>query len=165
MTKKQMRPPLAEHVQFLNAYESEIGELTLAVRALVLQEAPESTELIYDGCNAVASGYSFTGRPSDAFIHIAAYAKWVNLGFNQGKELDDPDGLLAGTGNAVRHIRISTVADLKKPAVQKLVKAAIVQARREAARGPANGLQGKSVVRAIYPTRRRPVKGLHKTLE
>lgn len=71
-------------------FEPRIGELALAVRKLVLEEAPEASELIYDAYNAVASGYSFTGRPSDAFIHVAVYAKWVNFGFDRGSSPEDP---------------------------------------------------------------------------
>jgi hypothetical protein len=80
-------PPNPEYLKFLSPYAPRIVELALAARALVLSEAPGSLELIYDAYNAVASGYSFTGRTSDACIHIAVYANWVNLGFNRGSEL------------------------------------------------------------------------------
>jgi hypothetical protein len=150
----QIRAPLPEHIRFLSAYDPSITDLTLATRALVLSEAPEAAELIYDAYNAVASGYSFTGRPSDAFIHIAAYAGWVNLGFNHGSLLPDPQKLLQGSGKWVRHIRIADVRDLKKPAVRQFVKAAIALAERPEA--PKTKPDAESVVRAVYPKRRRP---------
>jgi hypothetical protein len=56
-------PPLPEYLGFLAPFESRIAELALATRELVLEEAPDSTELIYDAYNAVATGYRFTGRP------------------------------------------------------------------------------------------------------
>jgi hypothetical protein len=146
-------PPRREYLEFLSAYEPGITALALAVRALVLGEAPGAIELIYDAYNAVSAGYSFTGRPSDSFIHIAAYAHWVNLGFNRGAELEDPDGVLQGSGRQVRHIRISDPADLRNPAVRSFVRAAIARARRPEGKASA---AGTSVVRAIYPTRRRP---------
>jgi len=133
-----------------------VRDLALATRALVFEEASDSSELIYDAYNAVASGYTFTGRPSDAFIHIAVYAKWVNLGFNRGSQLQDPFNMLQGSGRWVRHIRISELDDLKQPALRALVRAAIAQAERpEKAAAPT---APKSVVRAIYPNRRRPVR-------
>jgi hypothetical protein len=153
--KPEVPPPRPEHVGFLSAYGPAIVKLALAVRQLVLEEAPDSVELIYDAYNAVASGYSFTGRPSDAFIHIAAYAQWVNLGFNRGADLKDPHGVLQGSGRSVRHIRIAQPADLEKPAVRQFVKAAIARAVRPEGAKPA----AHSVVRAIYPRRRRPVGG------
>ena len=144
--------PRAEYIQFLSAYGPRIVKLSLAVRKLVLEEALDATELLYDAYNAVAAGYSFTGRPSDAFIHIASYAGWVNLGFNHGAGLPDPGGFLKGTGRQVRHIRISEPADLENPAVRRFVKAAIARAVR-----PEGGVKPQSVVRAIYPKRRRPI--------
>ena len=150
---RQVPPPRREYLEFLSAYEPGITALALAVRSLVLAEAPGAMELIYDAYNAVATGYSFTGRPSDAFVHIAAYAHWVNLGFNRGAELDDPDGVLQGSGRQVRHIRISEPADLRKPAVRSFVRAAIAHARRPEGNTAA---AGTSVVRAVYAKRRRP---------
>ena len=126
--KRRLRPPKAEYLEFLAPFESRVAKLALAVRALVLDEGPDATELIYDAYNAVATGYSFTGRPSDAFVHIAVYARWVNLGFHRGSELDDPAGVLQGAGRLVRHIRIAEPADLQKPGVRAFVKAAVARA-------------------------------------
>ena len=150
---RQVPPPRREYLEFLSAYEPGITALALAVRSLVLAEAPGAMELIYDAYNAVATGYSFTGRPGDAFVHIAADAHWVNLGFNRGAELNDPDGILQGSGRQVRHIRISEPADLRKPAVRSFVRAAIAHARRPEGNTAA---AGTSVVRAVYAKRRRP---------
>src|ERR1700693_3556333 len=114
---RTVSPPLLEYLGFLAPFESRITELALAIRRLVLEEAPDSTELIYDAYNAVATGYGFTGRPSECFIHIAVYAEWVNLGFHRGSELPDPKGVLRGTGKLIRHIRIAELEDLAEPAV------------------------------------------------
>src|ERR1051326_2351388 len=103
-------PPTPEYLQFLRPYAPSVVELALATRKLVLEEAPDAVELIYDAYNAVVAGYSFTGRPSDAFVHIPVYAKWVNLGFHRGSELDEPEGLLQGSGRWVRHIRLAALA-------------------------------------------------------
>ena len=151
--KPPVPPPRREYLEFLSVYEPRITQLALAVRTLVLSEAPEAVELIYDAYNAVAAGYSFTGRPSDAFIHIAAYASWVNLGFNHGADLDDPGGLLRGTGRQVRHIRIAEAGDVRKPAIRAFIRDAIRRAARPEGRAEA---AGTSVVRAIYEKRRRP---------
>src|SRR5204863_9675120 len=119
--KVRVRPPTAEYLEFLAPFERRVIDLALAARALVLEEAPDSMELIYDAYNAVATGYSFTGRPSDSFIHVAVYARWVNLGFNQGSALDDPAGVLQGSGRWIRHVRISSSEDLNKPIIRAFV--------------------------------------------
>ena len=158
MMRHRVPPPNAEYLRFLSAYDPRITEIALAVRKLVLEEAPGATELIYDAYNAVAAGYSFTGRPSDAFIHIAAYAGWVNLGFNRGSQLNDPRRLLQGGGRWIRHLRISTPADLEEPAVRAFVKATVAGADRPDPADSKSKTGSKSVVRAIYPRRRRPKK-------
>jgi hypothetical protein len=154
--KPRVPPPLPDYLRFLAPFESRITKLALAARKLVLEEAPDATELIYDAYNAVATGYGFTGRPSECFIHIAVYAKWVNLGFHRGSELEDPLGVLQGTGRLIRHIRIAELEDLEKPGVAPLVQAAIARAKRlDPAAKP--GPKAKSIVRAIYARKRRPV--------
>ncbi len=145
------RPPRTEYLEFLAAYQPLITELSLATRALVLEEAPDAIEMLYDAYNAVAAGYSFTERPSDCFIHIASYAKWVNLGFNYGAALPDPARLLKGKGSRVRSTRIAEIATLKQPAIRNLIRAAILNAVR-----PSKPAGSKTVVRAIYAQRRRP---------
>ncbi len=149
--------PRPEYLKFLSPYAPRITGLALATRALVLAEGPDAMELIYDAYNAVATGYSFTGRPSDSFIHIAVYAHWVNLGFNRGSELDDQHGVLQGSGRWVRHIRISEPADLEKPPVRTFVRAAAVRAKRRDSSASDTG--EKSVVRAVYARKRRPPGG------
>jgi hypothetical protein len=148
----EVPPPHPDHLRFLAPYGPDITTLALAVRKLVMEEAAGAAELIYDAYNAVASGYSFTGRPSDACIHVAVYAKWVNLGFHHGADLPDPKGILQGSGSQVRHIRITSAADLERPFVRRFVKAAVARAAR-----PEKPAAPSSQVRAIYPTKRRPL--------
>ena len=108
------RPPRAL-LGFLKPYDQAIRDLALAVRTFVLQDMTPCYEYIYDAYNAVALGYGPTDRYQDGVCHIAVYAKHVNLGFNQGATLDDPKGVLQGTGKAVRHITIKTASDLEQP--------------------------------------------------
>ena len=149
------RPPDSRLLQFLQAYEPAIGTIALALRDMVLEEAPDAPEMIYDAYNAVAFGYSFTGRLKEAFIHIASYPKHVNLGFNYGATLADPHGVLLGSGKQVRHIKIMGVQDLEKPYLKEYIGAAIAQAggvQKAAAGVPL------AQVRGNYPVKRRPAK-------
>jgi len=146
--------PKAEYLAFLAPFPPAVQKLALATRALVLSECPGATELIYDAYNAVSSGYGFTGRPSECFIHIAVYARWVNLGFNRGSQIPDPQHILQGTGNWIRHIRIASPADLEKAEVRAFVKAAIERAVLPDPGKPAAPVG--SIVRAICARKRRP---------
>ena len=90
---------------------------------------PNALELVYDNYNALAIGFGPTERASDAIFSIALYPKWVSLFFLQGKGLPDPEKLLKGSGNAVRHIVLSTPETLDQPAVRELMREAEARAR------------------------------------
>jgi hypothetical protein len=101
----------------------------LAARAAVLAAAPNADELIYDAYNAVAAAYTFGDRLKEAFCHVAAYSGYVNLGFNRGAKLPDPDGILVGSGTSIRHVRIAAVDELKRPAVRRMIRSAVAEGR------------------------------------
>ena len=78
----------------------------------------------------IADHFTFTERPGDAFVFTTTHANWVNLGFNFGALLRDPESLLRGEGKWIRHVRIARASDLDGPGVRELVRAAIAQAER-----------------------------------
>ena len=56
---------------------------------------------------------------------LPIYTSHLNLGFNKGTLLKDPDGLLTGTGNLIRHIAIKDPSDYRNPKVNTLIKEAV----------------------------------------
>jgi hypothetical protein len=111
--------PPAEYLEFLKPFSAEITALALVARAMVLRAAPGCSELIYDAYNAVTSAYSYTGRLGDAFIHLPVYARWVNVGFNRGSLLKDPEGCWWEADGGSGTFRIEKAADLKAPALRR----------------------------------------------
>ena len=148
-----MRRPPAELSSFLAAYDPRVRKLFLAARAAVLEAGPDATELVYDAYNAVAAAYGFSDRLGDAFCHVAAYEAHVNLGFNRGAALLDPEGLLVGRGARIRHVRVESAGDLRRPGVRSLVRAAAVEGREKVG---AAAQRPRSVVRGSYTRKRRP---------
>ena len=102
-----MRPLHPEYRKLLLPYGGVIQQLALAARKLILEEAPEASEFVYE-VYTIADHFTFTERPSDAFVFTTTHANWVNLGFNFGSTLPDPEGLLQGNGKWIRHVRIAT---------------------------------------------------------
>jgi hypothetical protein len=152
----QQRPPSTELLKFLAVYDPAVGQLALALRDLVLKEAPSANEIVYDAYNAVAIAFSFTDKWQEGFCHIAVYSRYANLGFQRGTELDDPQGVLKGTGKSLRHIRIASQEDLGKPYLRKYLRAAIkhTQARQLALKP--NALLAKTVIHSGDHPKRRP---------
>jgi|SRR5581483_10085052 len=128
-----MRSPDPKLLNFLLPYPDEVAQNALALRRLVLKEAPDANEVICRGY-AVSIAFTYTDRWMDAFCYVAAYKKHVNLGFNRGAELPGGEGVLEGTGKSMRHLPVRTAADLKNPKLIRLLRAAMKLADRPAAK-------------------------------
>jgi len=121
------RPPDRQLLTYLAPYDSHVSELALSLRDVVLEEAPEAVESFAKGY-AVSIMFSFTGKPmKDGFCHIVTYSSYVNLGFNRGAQLPDPNGVLSGTGKSIRHVTIRNQQDLDRPFIRRYLQAAIEQ--------------------------------------
>ena len=99
----------------------EIKEIAHAMRALLADIMPGITEVPW-GQQKIAGYGVGEKKMSEHFAYIAPFKKHVNLGFMYGADLDDPEGLLEGTGQELRHIKIRSVEELKKPAIRKLLE-------------------------------------------
>jgi hypothetical protein len=134
-TRVSAPPPTEQLIEYLAEIDIRVGELALALREIVLIEAPAATEVVFKSY-VVATNYSFTGKWTDAFCYIAVYPRHVNLGFTRGAELEDPEGLLIGKGKIFRHLKIAQADDLAKPHVRAFIRAAIKHSRAELAERP-----------------------------
>jgi hypothetical protein len=118
--------PAQQLAGFLARFSPEIATLAKTARARMRKRLPRAVEMVYDNFNALVIGYSPTERPSDAIVSIALYSRWVNVFFLQGAHLPDPHGVLKGSGNQVRHIRLDAgAAILDTPAVRAVLSEAI----------------------------------------
>lgn len=63
-------------------------------------------------------------KMSEQYIYFVGYPKHLVLGFYYGADLDDPHGLLTGSGKAMRSTRITSLADLRKPGLRELIERA-----------------------------------------
>lgn len=127
---KMPRPPSPTLLGYLASRDPHVSRLALALREIVLEEAPEAIESVFNGY-AVAIAFSFTGKPlKDGFCHIAVYRSHVNLGFNRGAGLPDPNRVLEGSGKMIRHIPVRTQADLDHPYIRRYLHMAVELATR-----------------------------------
>ena len=112
---------------------------------------------MYDNYNFLVLGYGPTERPSDAVLSLAARAGGLGLCFIHGAKLPDPAGVLQGSGKQTRFVRLKTAADLKQPAVEALIKAALAGAKPLVAghkRLIIRSISSKQRPRRKLPTRR-----------
>jgi hypothetical protein len=81
---------------------------------------------------------------------LAVSPKGVALSFYYGASLPDPHGILLGSGNQNRYVRLESAATLAKPAVEGVIRAAIAQAKTPL---PATG-RGRLVIKSVSAKQR-----------
>jgi hypothetical protein len=136
--------------EFISRYTPEIGRLARAVLARMAKRLPGAVQLVYDNYNALVIGFGPTERASEAVFSIALYPRWINLFFLQRAELPDPQGLLLGSGNQVRHLVLRAATDLDRPEVRQLMEITLAQATR-----PIDRKQpGRMVIKSISAKQR-----------
>ena len=64
----------------------------------------------------------------------------VTFAFMRGAALRDPEKLLEGTGKRVRHVKLRSMADVKRPGVKKLVIQAAMLNRKDPPSGMMVGM-------------------------
>jgi hypothetical protein len=140
------KSPAAQLGGFLAKFTPEVAASARAALARMRKRLPGAIELVYDNYNALAIGFGPTERASDAVFSIAVFPRWVSLFFLQSAtELPDPNGLLKGTGKQVRHIVLTSAADIDSPPVRALMKEALARAEVRIDRHASNRIVIKSV--------------------
>lgn len=135
---------------FIAKFEPKHQVLIRAVRRALRKRFPTAYELAYDNYNFFVLGYGPTERPSDCIVSMAAGANGVGLCFIHGAKLPDPDGLLLGSGNQTRFIRIDSAADVTRPAIRALMVAATARAKTPF---PVKG-RGTLIIRSVSKQQR-----------
>jgi len=124
------RPIHEDFTYYLQLKEDSLSRLYIDLRNYILGIYPDSNELLYH-THALTSVYSISAKLSDAFCHIPIYSSHLNLGFNRGTLLDDPEKLLQGTGKLIRHIPIKDASDLEVSGLRRLIEDAINFSRED----------------------------------
>ena len=94
------------------------------LRDLVVEVAPEAVE-------AVRPRWKLLGFDLDRyFCAVAPQRDHARILFEFGVELDDPRGLLEGSGSQVRWLRYETVEAIDDDVVREFVRKAVVQQAR-----------------------------------
>ncbi len=115
---------------FIDKFTPDVAALTRALLGRLKARVPGATILVYDNYNALAIGFAAGERVKDVILSLAVYPRWVSLFFMQGRWLDDPDGLLRGEGNQVRHVPAVSEASFDDPGVDALIAQALATADR-----------------------------------
>lgn len=115
----------------LDAATEQAAPIIQAVDDLIVSDNPSVVRVVWLKQSAVGYGVG-PRKMTDHYAYIAVYGDVVNLGFNYGALLEDPDDLLDGVGARFRKRRIRSPRDVDDPALRGLVERA--REERERAR-------------------------------
>lgn len=122
---------------WIDRYVGNSGELSgvaKAVRALVKKNVP--------GCEEYVNPWKIPSFDLNGPLCFYMVAKeHVLLGFMRGAILHDAGGVLEGTGKYLRHVKLCSAADVRRPAVQALVKEAAELNRQKPVTGTKVGMK------------------------
>src|SRR5215475_9102313 len=130
----------AEAREWIDAYLKKAGKLAgvaKAVRAVVKKNVA--------GCEEYVNPWKI---PSfDLNGPLCFYMVWkghVLFGFMRGGMLRDPGKLLEGSGKYIRHVKLRSVAEARRPGVRALLKQAAQLNRKKPMTGTKVGMKKRS---------------------
>ena len=100
-----------------------VREVVLALRSLAREVMPDATEQIDLPDRLVAFGFGPPGgtRLRDFAVGLIPHRAHVNVQLADGALLDDPTGIVEGTGKRIRHVKCRSLDDLARPALRTLL--------------------------------------------
>jgi len=115
--------PSSEVRDFLAERHPDELETALWLRGVVLDAEPDLAERVMRGWDGIGFRH-----PEGGFV-CAIYPRdgEVRLLFEQGRRLDDPDGVLEGDGVQTRHVAVRAPDPPLVPVLGRLVTAAVAE--------------------------------------
>jgi hypothetical protein len=105
-----------------------VRDLAAGTRALILSVMPDVVEVPWPRQRVI--GYRVGPKKiSVHFCCVAVHKDHVNLGFNYGAELPDPEGPLQGPGKLMRHTQVRAPEDPSNPSLRRLLEVASTHRR------------------------------------
>ncbi|HKP47443.1 MAG TPA: DUF1801 domain-containing protein [Pyrinomonadaceae bacterium] len=115
------RDPAIEN--WMREHRGELGTIAQRWFAIMRDCGDDVRELLHDGHPTACLGDA-------AFGYVNAFTSHVNVGFFRGAQLDDPNGLLEGTGKFMRHVKLRPESEIDAAALTNLIKTAYKDMKR-----------------------------------
>ena len=103
--------------EYIATLEDWKGEIVMVLREIILEVSPEIKESI----KWAQPVYESNGP----FSYIKAFKNAVNFGFWRGVDIKDPQGILQGSGEKMRHVKITKSDDIDPKVFDDFVRQAI----------------------------------------
>src|ERR687896_1762347 len=113
----------ADLAPILEPHTAPVRDVFVALRSLVHEVMPDATEQIDLPDRLLAFGFGPPGgvRMHGLAVALIPHTAHVNVQLADGAELDDPTGIVEGTGKRIRHVKCRSLDDVAQPAVRALL--------------------------------------------
>lgn len=108
------RDPAVE--RWLREHSDDLGRIARHWFEVMRNCGDDVRELLHDGQPTACVGDA-------AFCYVDAFTAHANVGFFFGADLEDPQGLLTGTGKYMRHVKLKPGQDVDPAALTRLIEA------------------------------------------
>jgi hypothetical protein len=108
---------------WFSARSGELGKIARTWFDVIRSCGDDVRELLHDGHPTACVGEA-------AFAEVNAFSFHVNIGFFRGAEIDDPKGLLDGTGKFMRHVKLRPDVDVDTAALTELIRTAYIDMKK-----------------------------------
>ncbi len=115
--------PVSEALDYLRSEHRDAYDLAAWVREAVLEADPDLAERVYRGWRAVGFRHPEAGYVCGIFPRDGR----VELLFEHGASLPDPDGILRGDGSQTRVIRVAEPEPALRAQIGAYVQQAVAQ--------------------------------------
>lgn len=112
-----------EVAQWMTDHSDELGAIAQRWFQVMRECGDDVRELMHDG-------YPTACVTEAAFAYVGAFKAHVNVGFFRGAELDDPAGLMEGTGKYMRHVKLRPSQAIDATALTQLIQRAYADMQR-----------------------------------
>jgi hypothetical protein len=109
----------------------EVRAIFGALTALVREAMPDANEQLDLPDHLLAFGFGPPGgtRLRDFAVALVPHRAHVNVQLADGALLDDPTGIIEGTGKRIRHVKCGSVDDVNLPALRAILVQQAAQRR------------------------------------
>jgi hypothetical protein len=111
------RDPAVE--KWMKEHPGELGAIAHHWFNAIRQRGDDVRELLHDGHPTACIA-------DVAFAYVNVFTSHVNVGFFRGAEMEDPNGLLEGSGKFMRHVKLWPGKDVDAAALARLIDTAYV---------------------------------------
>ena len=103
----------------MREHSDELGLIARRWFAVMRACGEDVREKLHDGHPTACVGNA-------AFAYVNAFNFHVNVGLFHGAEISDPEGMLAGTGKFMRHVKLFPGDEINEEALRKLIETAYI---------------------------------------